>query len=156
MQRVVLDSRSYYRSFGHLFTSFIDRWSNFTPLQASQNRWKIKLDSLNFVCKRIALSELNLSCVLLTVIIACFPVLLITYTKLQEISFKESEESIGFQAFPDWACLWGNEMWHGSFMCMSRCPKLAVDICEFSSCLKTRGSGKYYRERFTNCWYPLV
>ena len=45
--------------------------TDFTPLQASQNRW-IKLDCLNFVCKGIALSELNLSCVLFT-IIASFP-----------------------------------------------------------------------------------
>ena len=44
-----------------MFTSFNDRWSSFTPLQTSQlqNRW-IKLNYVRFVCKEIALNELNL------------------------------------------------------------------------------------------------
>ena len=61
VERRGLASRSYQSSFGHLFTSFNDRWSSFTPLQTSQsqNRW-IKLNYFRFVCKEIALNELNL------------------------------------------------------------------------------------------------
>ena len=61
VERRGLASRSYQSSLGHLFTSFNDRWSIFTPLQTSQsqNRW-IKLNYFPFVCKEIALNELNL------------------------------------------------------------------------------------------------
>ena len=59
---------SFVHSFEHLFTSFIDRWSSCTPLQASQNGW-IMLDCRKFKFVK-KLLQVNWTCyVLLTIIV---------------------------------------------------------------------------------------
>ena len=73
LESSMYNKRSYRSSFGHLFTSFNDRWSSFTPLQTSQsqNRW-IKLNYLRFVCNWNCFEWIELAVFLLT-IIAGFP-----------------------------------------------------------------------------------
>ena len=59
---------SFVHSFEPLFTSFIDRWSSCTPLQASQNGW-IMLDCRKFKFVK-KLLQVNWTCyVLLTIIV---------------------------------------------------------------------------------------